>query len=148
MSAGCEAPTGPSQNLRIHKIFESRIFTNQGKIKLGRTRTPTALLELRGAFKRNPNRRRPNEPLVTEPLPEAPRRLPKDIRIIWNEMRDRGFWLSSADRFLVEIAATLMQWHREDQPKVTPVLIATLAKLGFSPKSRAALGVNAAKTAA
>ena len=75
---------------------------------MGRTRTPTAILELRGAFKRNPNRR-PNEPLVTEPLPDAPRRLPKDIRIIWNEMRDQGFWLSSADQYLVEIAATLIQ---------------------------------------
>jgi hypothetical protein len=37
---------------------------------MGRTRTPTAVLELRGAFRRNPNRRRKFEPLVTTALPE------------------------------------------------------------------------------
>ena len=27
---------------------------------------------------------------------------------MWLEMKSRGYWLTSADRFLVEIAATLM----------------------------------------
>jgi hypothetical protein len=109
---------------------------------LGRTRTPTAILELRGAFKRNPNRRRPNEPLVTAPLPNAPRRLTKHVRLIWSEMQTNGFWLTSADKFIVEIAATLIAWHRDGNHKITPLLIATLAKLGFAPKSRAALNVK------
>jgi len=41
---------------------------------MARLRTPTALLELRGAFKRNPNRKqaRQGEPLVTAPLADPP----------------------------------------------------------------------------
>jgi hypothetical protein len=75
---------------------------------MGRTRTPTAVLELRGAFKRNPDRlrARKNEPLVTTALPEPPPRLAKPVKSMWLEMQLFGYWLTSADRFLVEIAAT------------------------------------------
>jgi hypothetical protein len=49
---------------------------------------------------------------------------------------------SSADRFLLEIAATLMSRHRTDsQSAETSLLIGLLGKLGFSPKERAALNL-------
>lgn len=115
---------------------------------MSRPRTPTALLELRGAFKRNPDRKRArqNEPLVTTPLPEPPRRLPKPVKLMWREMQAHGFWLTSADRFLVEIAATLMTAHRAGEQKTTSLLIGLLGKLGFSPKERAALNLPTGST--
>jgi hypothetical protein len=109
-----------------------------------RPRIPTAVLELRGAFKRNPNRRRKFEPLVTTVLPEPPPRLPKPVKAAWLELRKHGFvWLTSADRFLVEIGATLMARYRFEEMKSGDVsqLIQLLGKLGFAPKDRSGLNL-------
>ncbi len=110
---------------------------------MARPRTPTAVLELRGAFKRNPNRRRSFEPRILTALPGPPPSLPKPVKSAWLEMQFRGFWLTSADRFLVEIAATLMAAYRSDQLKSGDVsqLIGLLGKIGFSPKERGALNL-------
>jgi hypothetical protein len=58
-------------------------------------------------------------------------------------MQSHGFWLTSADRFLVEIAATLMAGYRGDSVKSGDVsqLIGLLGKIGFSPKERGALNL-------
>jgi hypothetical protein len=60
-------------------------------------------------------------------------------------MQHRGFWLTSADRFLVAIAATLMARYRIEEPKSGDVslLIGLLAKIGFAPKDRGALNSSA-----
>jgi hypothetical protein len=119
--------------------------TAKMEILLARPRTPTAVLELRGAFINHPSRlrARKNEPLVTTPLPEPPMTLPKPVKAAWLEMRDRGFWLTSADRFLVEIAATLLARYRIDELKSGDVslLIGLLGKIGFSAKDRGALNL-------
>jgi hypothetical protein len=113
---------------------------------MARPRKPTALLELSGAFKRNPNRKkaRENEPIVSEPLPDAPRRLPAPVKAAWREMRERGsLWLRSPDQFLVHIAAFYMARYRNNEcsSAETSLLIGVLGKLGFSPKERAALNL-------
>src|ERR1019366_5441519 len=97
-------------------------------------------LELRGGFKNRPSRRRARqyEPIVTTALPEPRRSLPKPVKAAWRETRERGFWLRSADKYLVEIAATLMTRYRGDSVKSGDVsqLIGLLGKIGFSPKER------------
>jgi hypothetical protein len=112
---------------------------------LARPRTPTAVLELRGAFLNHPSRLndRKYEPIITTPLPEPPRRLPKPVRLMWVEMGSHGFWLTSADQFLVEIAATLMARYRTDTLKSadTSLLIGVLNKIGFSPAERRKLNL-------
>ena|ERR1035437_6085488 len=112
---------------------------------MARTRTPTAVLELRGAFKNHPSRgkERKNEPFVNTPLPEPPKYLTKDRTATWLEMKSRGYWLTSADRFLVEIAATLMAAYRDDTLKSGHVslLIGLLGKIGFSPNERGKLNL-------
>jgi hypothetical protein len=108
-----------------------------------RPRIPTAVLELRGAFKRNPNRRRKFEPRISTALPDPPQTLPNPVKAAWLEMRERGFWLTSADRFLVEIAASLMARYRFEEIKSGDVsqLIQLLGKLGFAPKDRSGLNL-------
>jgi hypothetical protein len=58
-------------------------------------------------------------------------------------MKLYGYWLTSADRFLVEIAATLVARYRVDELKSGDVslLIGLLGKIGFSPKERGALNL-------
>jgi len=59
----------------------------------------------------------------------------------WAEMESWGFWLTSADQFLVAIAATLIARYWIDELKSGDVslLIGLLGKLGFSPRERGAL---------
>lgn len=117
---------------------------------MSRPRLPTAVLALRGAFKRNPNRfeDRKFEPIITTPLPDPPKYLTKAATLAWLEMRAWGFWLTSADQFLVAIAATLMARYRIDELKSGDVsqLIGLLGKIGFSPKERGALNLPTRST--
>jgi hypothetical protein len=110
-----------------------------------RPRTPTAVLELRGAFKNHPSRlkERKSEPIVSSPLPEPPARLTQLAKSLWLEIRARGFWLTSADQFLVEIAASFMARYRTDDLKSGDVslLIGLLGKIGFSPNERGRLNL-------
>jgi hypothetical protein len=132
--------------VHVPRIQRIHILLQIKEIKLGRTRTPTALLHLRGSTKHNAYRYRDraNEPIITTPLPEPPRRLPKQVKLVWLEMKDHGgHWLTSADRFLLEIAATYMSRYRIDElkPGDVSLLIGLLGKIGFSPKERGALNL-------
>ena len=107
---------------------------------MGRTRTPTAVLKLRGAFINHPSRGRDREfePVVTTGLPYPPQNVGSATAAMWRAMQSRGYWLRSPDRFLVEIAATLMARYRIEELNSGDVsqLIGLLSKLGYSPKER------------
>jgi hypothetical protein len=117
---------------------------------LARPRTPTAVLELRGAFKNHPSRLkdRKNEPIILTGLPEPPQRLPKPVRSMWLEMRSSAFWLTSADQFLLEIAAVMMARYRVDELRSADIsmLIGLLNKIGFSPTERRKLNLPTEST--
>ena len=74
---------------------------------MGRPRTPTKVLELRGSFKRHPERRvdRAGEPEVTEPLGDPPDDLDEAERARWIELAREMPWLGRADRAGVWAAA-------------------------------------------
>jgi hypothetical protein len=131
------------QNRFIHK-------THDIKESMPRPRTPTAVLALRGAFKRNPNRlaERKYEPIVTTPLPEPPNRLRRPVKGMWRQMQSHGHWLTSADKYLVEIAAALMARYRSDELKSADasLLIGLLGKIGFSPKERGSMNLPTRST--
>jgi hypothetical protein len=63
----------------------------------GRPRKPTAVLALNGAFERNPNRARIDEPVPTTTLGAAPKWLAVTAVSIWDELVAEGFWLTGAD---------------------------------------------------
>jgi hypothetical protein len=76
-----------------------------------------------------------------------PARLKKPEREAWNEMRAEGFWLTSADSFMIEVASGLMAEQRAgeiDNP-ARSLLISTLSKLGFGPTERSKLKVPEAR---
>jgi hypothetical protein len=130
--------TGPQQIFYVHN---TQIIGNP----MPRPRKPTAMLELSGAFKRNPKRKkeRQHEPLVTTPLPSPPNYLTSTTAATWREMKRYGYWLTSPDRFLVEIASTFVARYRVEELKSGDVslLIGLLGKLGFSPRERGALNL-------
>jgi phage terminase small subunit len=107
---------------------------------MARPRKPTAALELTGAFSRNPKRgkARENEPRPLGKIGDPPETLAEDAAIVWEEMAAEGFWLTSADRFQLEIAAKYMAYFRigGSDTKTIGQLIAVLNKLGFSPAER------------
>jgi hypothetical protein len=111
---------------------------------MSRPRTPTAILELRGAYRKNPQRRRDRggEPLITTPLGDPPAGLSDSEQAVWREMASIGHWLTGADRFLLEIAVSLVARHRagELEGPATSKLIAALRNLGFAPVDRGRLG--------
>lgn len=78
---------------------------------MARPRKPTALLEITGAFKRNPNRKRPDEPRESRPLGDPPGRLPANAVPFWLELADMvsGGVLTFRDRWAVELATRLME---------------------------------------
>jgi hypothetical protein len=112
---------------------------------MARPRLPTSVLKLRGAFKINPGRfeDRKNEPIVTTPLPNPPARLDMPVKATWQELKSSGHWLTSADKFLLEIAASFVARYRSDELKSGDVslLIGLLGKLGFSPNERGRLNL-------
>ena len=118
---------------------------------MARPRTPTALLELRGAFKKDPQRRRPQEPKDARPLGDPPKRLPKQVRPFWDELVDMvtGGILTYRDRWAVELAARLMAKAVSDKESISSAELATLrsllASFGMSPADRSKLSVPVEK---
>ena len=116
---------------------------------MSRPRTPTAILEARGSFKRHPERARARagEPRPTTPLGGPPETLNAAAKTAWREMAATGFWLTDCDGFLVEIAAGLMADQRAgtiDNP-ARACLVGTLSKLGFGPAERSKMRVPEVK---
>lgn len=107
---------------------------------MARPRTPTAALELRGAFTKNPDRGRDraNEPQPTDPVGMPPAHLSEMGAVVWDELSSNGFWLTNADRHLLEIACELMASFRIKgiDPKLIGATTNVLSKLGFSPADR------------
>jgi hypothetical protein len=109
---------------------------------MSRPRTPTAILELRGSYRKNPRRRRDRErePRVTTPLGDPPEAPSDPEKAVWREMAAIGHWLTGADRFLLEVAVGLVARHRAGELPPTSQLITAMRKLGFAPAERARLG--------
>ena len=103
-------------------------------------RKPAAVLELVGAFAKNPSRRRATEPRSHKPLGASPGALGGEAASCWRELAEAaptGVLLAS-DRFVVEIASRLMARMRESGLKSseTSSLLSILRLLGMTPVDR------------
>lgn len=105
------------------------------------------MLNLRGAFKKNPDRakERENEPEITEPLGDAPESFNESLRARWNEIREWCPWLTVADRAAVELVCRLWQGMRDGAKPDYKSLLAGLAHLGMTPVDRSKVKVPGAK---
>ena len=112
---------------------------------MGRPRTPTAVLRLRGAFKKHPEREkeREGEPEVTEPLGDPPDCLNEAQVARWHEVSGWCPWLTVADRLGVEIVARLWVDLRDGKAGAPELksLITCLSHLGMFATDRAKIKV-------
>lgn len=116
---------------------------------MGRPRTPTNVLELRGAFDKNPKRRgeRANEPAPNGEIGDPPHGLTVDVHDAWFAIIDAcppGV-LCKADRIALHVAAVLYAEFNScamEMPAArVNALFAALSRFGMDPASRSKVGV-------
>ena len=118
---------------------------------MGRHRTPSNLLELRGAYIAHPERKRARaaEPVVSEPLGDPPRHLSRLERAAWREIvRITPFGiLAVSDRVAVEITAVLLAEMRSNPCGFSAAKLSRLesflARFGMTPSDRSRIHVPA-----
>ena len=123
-------------------------------MKMGRNRKPTKLLELSGAFEKNPSRRRESEPVCDEPVGPAPARLTENQAKAWNYLVDSAAdvpgVLTRLDRAYLELCAIALSdvWGYDASENKKPISAHALntvgrmlGKLGMTPADRTRLGV-------
>ena len=107
---------------------------------MSRPRKPTKVLELNGAFERNPQRRkaREHEPQPTGPLGDPPAHLDEAQQARWGEIAGWAPWLTETDRPLVESTCRLWMRIRSADAKSMEyaMFTANLSKLGMTPVDR------------
>lgn len=112
---------------------------------MARPRTPTNVLDARGAFKKHPERKR-QDAETTGPLGNPPAHFGGDLLHAWNEITRSSppDVLTNSDRISVELASHLLSQFRAD-PLEFPAaklvrLEALLGKFGMTPADRAKVG--------
>jgi hypothetical protein len=110
---------------------------------MARPRTPTAILEARGAFKNHPNRKRRNEPQTGMGIGPAPDDMTDAEKAVWDEIvaETAPGLMQSSDRRSLEQLVALVAQFREDRAAfpVTKhsVLLTLWARFGLTPSDRA-----------
>ncbi len=113
---------------------------------------PTVILEATGAFKKNPNRARPNEPISDVKFPvTAPLHFDELQTATWHEVVKivPAGVLTGADVLTIEIIARLLTEYRTSGDEFPMARLGRLTsemnKVGMSPSSRAGLTVDKPK---
>ena len=105
-----------------------------------RPRLPTELLQLHGAFEKNPSRRRPIGPKSELPIGEPPDYFADDERQCWAEVEAiaAAGVLTAADRFVVELLARLVAKLRRSWLSGAEMSALTwcCSRLGMTPSDR------------
>jgi hypothetical protein len=109
---------------------------------MGRPRTPSNILDARGAFDKNPNRRRENEPDAVGDVGTHPERFNAGEVLAWNDIVStcHAGVLCRSDRLAVEMAAVLYAMFRADPAGMPAAKVARLdslmARFGMTPSDR------------
>ena len=117
---------------------------------MGRPRIPTAHLELAGAFKKNPQRRRVGEPKPNKPVGKPPVRLNEDEVKAWREIARQCHLgvLTVMDRAALEVVACSLAWlwgNKDATVTDRKSVLAMLGKFGMTPSDRANLATEPPK---
>lgn len=118
---------------------------------MGTKRKPTAIMSLNGAFKKNVNRKRGNEPKIDKLVGRAPKYFDKEQRAMWNEVKRSivdGVALLS-DKFSLELLCNSLVQYRRDPFSFTAAdkaqLKAMLSAFGMTPVARASIEIPKGK---
>lgn len=120
---------------------------------MGRPRTPTNVLQLRGAFAKNPQRKRPDEPKPEKDVGNPPACFDEDHRAIWREIKKNSAAgvLTISDRIALEVLCCLVRQFRSDPVAFSGAKLARMeslfGKFGFTPADRSKVSVKAKKPA-
>ena len=113
-----------------------------------RPRTATAILEARGAFKHDPQRKRVDPRPAGQLRETPPRHLTPEQQMAWQWIVDtapKGV-LYQSDEIMLMMASCLLAEYKCDPDGMTTSRIARLetqlGKFGLSPSDRARLGVS------
>jgi phage terminase small subunit len=115
---------------------------------------PTAVQDMKGAYKLHPERRNPDEPKTDAPLGSAPAYLTKEEKAVWRELARNlipGVAFHS-DRLpfeaLVRVASKMR--HNLEKFKATDMaaLISLCARFGMTPSDRTKISVSKPKASA
>lgn len=113
---------------------------------MARPRTPTALLELKGAFIKDPQRARPNEPKTNGPVGDPPVSFDAELTALWHELVEMvpAGVLARSDRWTVEVACRIMLQLRKDDFKASELAIlqSCLSRMGLTPADRSRIAVS------
>ena len=105
-----------------------------------RPRLPTELLELRGAFRKDPQRRRAVGPKSPIGIGEPPEHLSEGEKAVWRELvaNAPAGVLTGADRAVMELLVRLMARFRADWLTGAEfgILKGCLTELGWTPAAR------------
>ena len=112
---------------------------------MARPRKPTNVLELTGAFKKDPQRKREDAQAAGE-LTDAPPHINGAVLHAWNEIVKYAPLqvLTESDRLSIELAANLLAQFRDNPIEFTAAklvrLEALLGKFGMTPADRSKVG--------
>lgn len=117
---------------------------------MGRPRTPTNVLDARGAFARHPERKRARaaEPEPASELGEPPEHFTAEQSACWREFARLAHRdvMADADRIAVEMAAVLLADFRADPSGFSSAkyqrLQSLLATFGMTPADRSRVGAT------
>jgi len=115
---------------------------------VARHKQPRELAELKGATKKDPQRYKKEAPTTGKALGKPPAQMPEDVVTVWKELEKCSLpgVLTSADRFVLEVAASLLVEFRANRAEFKAAkyshLIGCLARLGLTPADRQKLGTE------
>jgi hypothetical protein len=126
-----------------------KILNSYLLVDMARPRTPTSILDTKGAFLAQPGRRRDGEPQPTGSIGSAPKHLSDDEKKIWREFV-RGLAPGvgkSSDRWAAESIVLLKAKERAGtiQGNELAQLTSLYGRFGMTPSDRAKVSVEVPK---
>jgi hypothetical protein len=118
---------------------------------MGRNRTPTEILDAKGAFAKNPNRERSSEPTTNQPIGNPPTYLSKPEKKIWKELVKQSLpgVLKYSDRAAFELLVRLTSTIRTDYATMRvadkSLFVSLCSRFALTPADRSKVSVEQPK---
>jgi phage terminase small subunit len=118
---------------------------------MGKNRTPTAVLDAKGAFGKNPNRQRNAEPTTDQSIGNPPTHLSQPEKKIWRELTKQALpgVLKYSDRAAFELLVRLTSTMRTDYATMRvadkSLFVSLCSRFALTPADRSKVAVEQPK---